>query len=123
MRGILVCAFLLPSVLRLKLNWFNITARVVAGVLAGGLLVLELLAADGAFHKALHQDGKTNCVICLFVKGQAHSAQTAPVLPGCVWRLSDASPRVEPIVLASFTYLASFSRAPPALGILLSVVA
>lgn len=118
-----MCAFLLPSVLRLKLNWFNITARLLGGVLAGGLLVLELLAADGAFHKALHQGGKSNCIICLFVKGQVHSPQSAPILPGCVWRSSDLSPRVEPIVLVSFTYLASFSRAPPALAFLLSVVA
>ena len=101
-------------------------ARGLAGLLAGAFLVFGLLATDGPFHQAFHSAGKTassNCLLCLFAKGQVDLAESVPDLSPPVRRAFDPPRQIEPIVLPSFTYLASLGRAPPESGALLAVVA
>jgi hypothetical protein len=98
----------------------------LAGVLAGALLLLGLLAVNNGFHKALHHSGKAapdKCVLCLLAKGQVDSLQSVAVVPAPVQPSFDLPPPMESIVLADFMYLASLSRAPPAFVSLRSVVA
>jgi hypothetical protein len=117
---------LFSSVSRSKANRFVAAARVLAGVLAGALLVFELLSADGGFHQALHHNGKAasnGCILCLFAKGQVDSPQAVPGVTSSVWSMFPPAPRMESIALLDFTYLASASRAPPTLTSVLSVVA
>jgi hypothetical protein len=116
----------LSSVLRFKDNWFLAAARVLAGALAGALLLFELVAANGELHQALHHGGKAasdSCVLCLFAKGHVDSPEAAPVVTVSIRSSFDAAPRMESIAMVDFTYLASPSRAPPALPLLFSVVA
>ena len=115
-----------PSVSRLKAIRFVTAARVLACVLAGALLLFELLAADNSFHQALHHNGKAasnSCVICLLAKGHADSADTGPVFAAPVRISLITAPAAESIFIADFTYLSFPSRAPPASLSLLSVVA
>lgn len=114
------------SVPRFKAIRSAVTTRVLACVVAGALLLFELLAANGAFHQALHHSGRTaatTCVLCLFAKGQLDSSEPGPIstepflIPLC------PEPTVETIVVTDFTYLSSPSRAPPVFSSLLSVVA
>ena len=111
---------------RFKVNRFVAAARVLAGALAAALLLFELLAANGGFHQALHHGGKAasdSCFLCLFVKGHVDLPQSVPVVTASVRSSFDPAPRMESIAMMDFTYLASPSRAPPALASLLSVVA
>ena len=88
--------------------------------------MLGLLAADGGFHQALHQSGKAtpdNCVLCLFVKGHIDLSQSVAVLAAPVRVSFEPPPVMESIALVDFSYLASPSRAPPALASLPAVVA
>lgn len=127
LRGGARCALLLPSLSYLKASRFvAAAARGLAGVLAGGVLLLGLLAANSGFHQTLHHSGKAaadSCVLCLFAKGQVGLPQSAPVITTSVRSSFDLPPRMESIAMVDFTYLTSPSRAPPALASLLSVVA
>ncbi len=90
----------------------------LSGALAGALLLLTVLAANGKFHQALHLKGKSasdNCVLCLFAKGQVDLPQSIAEAPATVAPLVTMRLRLESIVLVDFTYLSSPSRAPPAL--------
>lgn len=109
-----------------KVKWPVAAARILAGALAGGLLLLELLAANGAVHQALHHSGEAaphHCVLCLLAQGQMDSPQSEAVLTVFLPSSSDPAPRVESIAPAHFTYLASLGRAPPAQASLHPVVA
>jgi hypothetical protein len=97
----------------------------MAGVLAATVLLLGIVAANGAFHQSLHQNGQASsgsCVLCLFVKGQVDLAQTLPSVPGWVSSSFESPPPLESIALVDFSYLVFPSRAPPALASLLTVV-
>ena len=109
---------------RSRNNRFVTAARLLAGVLAGVLLVFELLAADGEFHQTFHHgNAATNsCVLCLFAKGQVDSPQPAPALTACVWSVFHSTPRIEFIAPSDFSYLISASRAPPAVPFVFPVV-
>ncbi|MCL5098801.1 MAG: hypothetical protein M1608_14970, partial [Candidatus Omnitrophica bacterium] len=49
-------------------------AKVLAGLLVLLLLVLGLLASDGAAHRAIHRhNGNGPCAICLIAKGHLES--------------------------------------------------
>ncbi len=103
---------------RFKVKRLVAAARILAGLLAGAVLVFELLAANGGFHQALHQEGKAGpggCVLCLFANGQVDSPESLPVATGIVASSFQAAPLVESILPVDFTYLLSPSRAPPAL--------
>ena len=116
---------LAASLSRFTVNRF-IAARALACVLAGALLVFELLAADSGFHQALHHSGKAasnSCALCVFAKGHVDVPQSVPVVTASVRSAFDPAPLLESIGLVDFTYLARPSRAPPALASLLSVVA
>lgn len=96
-------------------------APVVAGVLAGLLLLLGLLAAnDGLHRRYLHrgQDGANLCLACLLLKGQVKSSDPAPVAAAFVALLLYPAPRADTAVLPDVSYLASPSRAPPASALL-----
>jgi Protein of unknown function (DUF2946) len=112
-----VC-FVVGGLLHFKAKWFvAAAARGLAGAFAVGLLLLELVAANGEFHQALHQSGQAapdRCVLCLFVKGHVGLAQAAPVVTVSVQTAFEPPPRLESIPVVDFTYLASPSRAPPA---------
>jgi hypothetical protein len=110
-------ALLAASVSRLKVKRFVVAAtRGLAGVLAGALVLLELLAADGGFHQALLHGGKSapaNCVLCLLAKGQVDLPQSAPAVASPLRPSFAPAPKTEFIAAADFLYLASPSRAPP----------
>jgi hypothetical protein len=94
-------------------------------VLAGALLLFELVAANSELHQKLHHNGKATsntCVVCLFAKGHVDSAESAPAFTAPVRIPLGLAPTMESIFLADFTYLSSPSRAPPAFSSLLSVV-
>ena|SRR5208282_2558348 len=120
-------ALFLSRLSHFKANWFVAVATCgVAGVLAGALLLLGLLAVNNGFHQALHHSGKAapdNCVLCLFAKGQVDLPQSVPVVPASFQSSFDLPPRMESIASVDFTYLASPSRAPPVFVSLRSVVA
>ena len=103
---------------RFKVNWF-VAVRGLAGVLAGALLLFELLSTNGQFHQAFHPVGKTrsnSCVVCLFAKGDVDSPLFDPIVTASVRPWFAPPLRTQPAFLADFTYLASASRAPPALS-------
>ncbi len=110
---------------RSKVKRFVVAARVFACVLAAAVVLLELLAADGAFHNALHHDGQASnqCVLCLFAKGQMDSPDTAPVFTEFVRVSFQSAPQVTFHAPADVTYLISLGRAPPACFPPLSVLA
>ncbi|SPE54278.1 exported hypothetical protein [Verrucomicrobia bacterium] len=113
------------SVSRLRVNWPVAAGRALAVTLAGALLLLALLAANGSFHQALHH-GKAasgNCVLCLFIKGHVDSPQSASLCRVSARCSLDPAPRMNFVAAVDFRYLVSPSRAPPLLGPLLSVVA
>ena len=117
---------LASSLSRFKINWFVAAVRGLAGVLAGAILLFELLSTNGQFHQALHPGGKAAsniCVVCLFAKGQVDSPQVIPAVSACVWSWFDPAPRMESAPLVDFAYLVSPSRAPPAFVSLSPVVA
>jgi hypothetical protein len=100
-------------------------ARILAGVMAGAVLLLEVLAADGGFHQALHSGGKAvpgGCVLCLLAAGQAEAPGFAPAVASPVWSSLAVCVRA-PVVGVDVTYLASPSRAPPVFSLLPAVVA
>ena len=110
----------------MKDNRFVAAARGLAGLLAGALLICELLAANGQVHGALHHKGNAapnSCVLCLFVKGLVDSPDSAPVPTEPVWSFFDSVPQIRSIAWVDFTYLVSLSRAPPALASSIPVVA
>lgn len=114
------------SVTGFKAKWFVGSARVLAGVLAATMLVLELLAADGSFHQSLHQNGEAaahSCVLCLFAQGQVDASEPLPVITPIIRPWCEPAPRVDSTVLVDFTYLSAPSRAPPALPSFLFAVA
>lgn len=90
--------------------------RALSALLAAGLLLCELLAADGPFHQALHtgKAASNSCLLCLFAKGQVDSPVQNAIITAPVPTAFDSSPRLETVVLADFRYLVSPSRAPPA---------
>ena len=105
---------------------FVSAARLLACVLAGALLLFEVLAANGEFHESFHKDGKAasnTCVLCLFAKGQVDSCDSAPLSTAPVRFLFIQAPLPESAPFVDFKYLSSPSRAPPACSALLSVVA
>jgi hypothetical protein len=111
---------------RFKINRFVAASRGLAGVLAGALLLCELLATNGQFHQALHHGGKAvsnSCILCLFANGHVDLPPLMPVVTAHVLSSFDSALRMETIVLVDFSYLSSPSRAPPALASLPSVVA
>jgi hypothetical protein len=110
---------------RFKAIRFIAAARVLACVLAGALLLFELVAANSELHQKLHHSGKAtsnSCVVCLFAKGQVNSPESAPVFTAPVRIPLDPVLRTESIVMVDVTYLSFPSRAPPAFSSLLSVV-
>ena len=115
-----------PSVFRYKHNGLAAAARGLAGVLAGALLLIEILGGSGRFHQALHSNGKapsSSCLLCLFAKGQVDLAQPAMVGTASVKTPFHIRLLRESIALMDFTYLAAPSRAPPAFRLLLPAVA
>lgn len=104
----------------------NIRFITVARLLAGALLIFELLAANSGLHQALHDGGKVasnTCVICLFAKGHVDSPGSLPVFTQPVTILLGPALPMESLVIKDFTYLSFPSRAPPAFSLPLSVVA
>ncbi len=101
-------------------------ARALGALLTLLLLVLELLAADGRFHQALHQNGKADansCVLCLFAKGVVDLPPCAVAVSPAVPPPFEVAPRINSAVVLDFRYLVSPSRAPPASFSLSAVVA
>lgn len=118
--------FGMPSVSRVSVNRIVALGRALAGLLAGALLIFDLLAANSGFHQALHQQdkaGSTNCVLCLLAKGQVDLPQSVPAAASPVWSSFALVPLAEPTAMVDFTYLIAPSRAPPAFASPLSVVA
>jgi hypothetical protein len=116
---------LLLTVPRVKVNRF-VAARILGVVLAGALLVFELLASSSGFHQALHHSGKaasSSCVLCVFAKGQLDLPQSVPVVTASIQSSLALAPRMDSIAFRDFPYLTCPSRAPPALPSLLSVEA
>ena len=107
-------------------RFLSAATPVLAGLLAGLLLLFGLLAASEQLHRAFHPNGKDGanpCLACLLIKGQVKSADPVAVVAAAVIVLFQAAPKAQTAVLPDFTYLASPSRAPPALASLLPVVA
>jgi len=101
---------------RFKVIRFIAAARVLACVLAGALLIFELLAANSEFHQALHHGGKAasnTCVVCLFAKGHADSPGLTPVFTRPVAILLSPALRSELEFLPWFDFVVSDGRAPP----------
>jgi len=114
--------FLSGRLARSKVNWF----RAAAHILAGALLILELLAANGGFHQALHHSGQVpsdSCALCLIAKGQVDSPEPAPISTEPVQFSFNPTPQIESIVLVGFSYFTPPGRAPPAPASSLSAVA
>ncbi|HVV02473.1 MAG TPA: hypothetical protein VHH88_13985 [Verrucomicrobiae bacterium] len=100
-------------------------ARRFAGLMAVLVFALQLLAVDGEFHRSLHHEGKaktTSCVLCLFVHGQVHLADAAPIAPAPVHSPFALTLRTESVAMPDTSYLAFPSRAPPVSLLLSSVV-
>jgi hypothetical protein len=94
--------------------------------LAATVLLFELLAANSAVHKALYHagnSGSSQCVVCLFAKGQVDSPESAPILTDFVVPAFSSVPPAKSIPKVDFTYLSFPSRAPPQFSLLLSVPA
>jgi hypothetical protein len=111
---------------RFKVNGFATATRGLAGLLAGALLFVEILGANGGFHQSLHANGKaapSSCLLCLFAKAQVDLPQSAPVITAVIQSSFETAPLGESIVLVDFTYLAAPCRAPPAFVLLLPTVA
>ena len=111
---------------RVKAIRFIGVARVLACVLAGALLLFEVLAANGQFHQSLHHEGKAasnTCILCLFAKGQVDSSDVAPIFSAPFRVTLKRAPLTESAPFVDFKYRSSASRAPPASSALLSVVA
>ncbi len=102
------------------------TIRTLGCVLAGVLLVFELLAANTELHRALHTSGAASadtCALCQFANGQVDSPAPILTVSAPIPVLFELAPRWESAALADFPYNSSPSRAPPASPALLSVVA
>ena len=115
----------LLSVSRNKIKRIIGAARTLACVLAGVMLVFELLAANTEFHRALHKSGTAStdtCVLCQFANGQVDSPPPILTLASPVRLVTELAPRVDCSVRSNFDYLSSPSRAPPASSPSLSVV-
>ena len=113
------------SVSRNKIKRIIGAARTLVCVLAGVMLVFELLAANTEFHRALHKSGTASadtCVLCQFANGQVDSPPPALTLASPVRLVTELEPRVDFCSLSDFEYLSSPSRAPPASSTSLSVV-
>lgn len=112
--------------MRFKIRPFAVTRRVLAGVIAGMLFLVGLLAANGAFHEQLHHSDKgasNSCVLCLFAKGQVDLPESLPAETGFIQSAFAAALVTESRAPAEFTYLASLSRGPPASAPLRSALA
>jgi hypothetical protein len=95
-------------------------------MLAGVLLILELLAANGGLHQALHHSGKApsdSCALCLIAKGQVDSPQPTPISTEPVQFSFHPTPQIESITLVDFSYFTPPGRAPPAPASFLPAVA
>ena len=100
--------------------------RAMAGLLAGWVLFAAILSSSPSLHQRFHHDSSTSsqgCVLCLLATGQIDAPASAPVLTAPVRSTLDPRSRREFLVLVGFTYLASSSRAPPALAALHLAVA
>ena len=107
--------FISARLARSKVNWFRATVHILAGV----LLILELLAANGGFHQALHHTGNAppdSCALCLIAKGQVGSPEPALISTQPIQFSFHSTPQIESIVLMDFSYLTPPGRAPPALA-------
>jgi hypothetical protein len=89
----------------------------LAGLLALLLLVAATFSASHALHRSLHQGSDANhhlCLLCAFAKGQASAASVALVaFPLFFWSVRGPC-FAATLVLPSFDYRLSPSRAPPA---------
>lgn len=107
-------------------SFLSAATPVLAGLLAGLVLLFGLLAASDQLHRTFHHNGNdaaNPCLVCLLIKGQVKSSDPVPVVAACVTVLFQAAPQAQTAVSPDFTYLASPSRAPPAPASLLPVVA
>jgi len=60
----------------------------LAGLLAGLLFAVGLLAASGPLHRSLHHEraaGMNLCAVCLFAKGQMEAPSLGPVFVSSVF--------------------------------------
>jgi hypothetical protein len=101
---------------RLKRHWIQFGKPVLAGLLAGLIFVLGLLAASPELHRALHKDADRSghqCAITLFAQSQVDSAN-CDVSPVDVVVFCDAAPVVIFSVFSSGIENLPAGRAPPA---------
>ncbi len=111
---------------RLNVNWLVAAARGLACVLAGVLLLCEVLTADGSLHQAFHSGEKAasnNCILCLFAKGQVDKPESEPRITTFVWSTFDSPQPMQSVALVDCRYFTSPSRAPPAFSLRPTVVA
>lgn len=114
------------SVFHRNTKWFVAASRGLAGLLAGALLVFELLAGDGQLHQAFHDGAKgasNTCLLCLFATGHVDLSDTMPVVATYVRQPVKRLLQTETTPLLNFRYLCSPSRAPPVLSSFRPVVA
>jgi hypothetical protein len=112
-------------VFRLTVKRFVAAARLLAGVMAVTIFLVEMLCVDGEFHRSLHHSstgGTSSCVLCLFVHGQVNLSDTTPIAPGAIHFPFQAAPRIESVAMPDLSYLASLGRAPPSTPLLSAVV-
>jgi hypothetical protein len=91
----------------------------LAGLLAGALLVFTLLTASGPLHQALHHGGAAGgsaCAICLFAKGQVDLPDVSPVFAVGVFLLVGGLMVSRTTVPFNFISLLPPGRAPPRLA-------
>ena len=86
--------------------------------LAGLVLfvALQVFAASGNLHKAIHSDATApghHCVITLLTHGQVNAPVVSGIWVAFVAALIFILPLVQSAVLSSFDYRLSPSRAPP----------
>jgi hypothetical protein len=93
-----------------------VAKSLLAGVLALGLVILGLLAADGPLHQRLHHHGGADaggCVLCLFVQGHVNAASVATVLAVFTFSLLGAVVLLGSPSLPESEHLLPPGRAPP----------
>lgn len=79
-------------------------------------LFLQLFAASGPLHQAIHSDAGTpghQCVITLLAHGQINSPNFSQALVTFVAVLFALLPTLHSVFISSFAYRLSHSRAPP----------
>jgi hypothetical protein len=79
-------------------------------------VTLQVFAASGPLHKAIHADATApnhHCVITLLTHGQVNAPAALPGLVAFAAALIFCLPPFNPAVFSSFDYRLSPSRAPP----------